>query len=207
MSSFVTPRASSKQKFFFQFVPKQTETQSVSLVFRFISRNQKKKNSVCYGVMVSKQPKQTELFLNKPKQTEKISKKMLSIRVSSKQIIFLGYHYKKKKNFGVRTETKRNSICFDCFRFVYFAKPKKMFRLFRCFGQVSKQPKQTELMVWGIKKVYILTNLRLVFFVLVVSKHRNSLFRYYSETTETNILFRIVPKLVSVPVSVVSIRN
>ncbi len=28
-----------------------------------------------------------------------------------------------------------------------------------------------------------------------------------SETTETNVLFRIVPKLVSVPVSVVSIRN
>jgi hypothetical protein len=29
----------------------------------------------------------------------------------------------------------------------------------------------------------------------------NSLFRYRSETTETNVLFRIVPKLVSVPVS------
>jgi hypothetical protein len=40
------------------------------------------------------------------------------------------------------------------------------FGLFRCFGPVSKQPKQTELMVWGIKKVDILTNLllfRLVF--------------------------------------------
>ncbi len=35
----------------------------------------------------------------------------------------------------------------------------------------------------------------------------NSLFRYRSETTETNVLFRIVPKLVSVPVSVVSNRN
>ncbi len=31
--------------------------------------------------------------------------------------------------------------------------------------------------------------------------------RYRSETTETNVLFRIVPKLVSVPVSVVSNRN
>jgi hypothetical protein len=29
------------------------------------------------------------------------------------------------------------------------------------------------------------------------SKHRNSLFQYRTETTETNILFRIVPKLVS----------
>jgi hypothetical protein len=29
--------------------------------------------------------------------------------------------------------------------------------LFRCFGPVSKQPKQTQLMVWGMKKVDILT--------------------------------------------------
>jgi hypothetical protein len=43
--------------------------------------------------------------------------------------------------------------------------------------------------------------------VSVQSKHRKSLFRYRSETTETKILFRIVPKLVSVPVSVVSNRN
>jgi hypothetical protein len=35
-------------------------------------------------------------------------------------------------------------------------------------------------------------------FVSVQSKHRNSLFRYRSETTETNVLFQIVPKLVSV---------
>jgi hypothetical protein len=38
-------------------------------------------------------------------------------------------------------------------------------------------------------------------FVSVQSKHRNCLFWYRSETTETNILFRIVPKLVSVSVS------
>ncbi len=44
-------------------------------------------------------------------------------------------------------------------------------------------------------------------FLSVQSKHRNSLFRYRSVTTETNILFRIVLKLVSVPVSVVSNRN
>jgi hypothetical protein len=44
-------------------------------------------------------------------------------------------------------------------------------------------------------------------FLLVQSKHLNSLFWYKSETTETNVLFRIVPKLVSVPVSVVSNQN
>jgi hypothetical protein len=40
------------------------------------------------------------------------------------------------------------------------------FSLFWCFGPVSKQPKQTELMVWGIKKVDILTTVllfRLIF--------------------------------------------
>jgi hypothetical protein len=44
-------------------------------------------------------------------------------------------------------------------------------------------------------------------FVSVQSKHRNTLFRYRTETTETNLLFRIDSKLVSVPVSVVSNRN
>jgi hypothetical protein len=43
--------------------------------------------------------------------------------------------------------------------------------------------------------------------VSVQPKHRNSLFRYRSETTETKVLFRIVPRLVSVLVSVVSNRN
>ncbi len=47
--------------------------------------------------------------------------------------------------FSVWTETNRNSICFSCFS-VCFAKSKNIFfGLFRCFGQVSKQPKQTEL--------------------------------------------------------------
>jgi hypothetical protein len=46
--------------------------------------------------------------------------------------------------FSVRTETNRNSICFGCF-LVCFTKPKNIFfGLFRCFGPVSKQPKQTE---------------------------------------------------------------
>jgi hypothetical protein len=44
-------------------------------------------------------------------------------------------------------------------------------------------------------------------FVSFQLKHRNSLFRYRSETTKTNVLFGIVPKLVSVPISVVSNRN
>ncbi len=51
---------------------------------------------------------------------------------------------KQSNLFFVRTETNRNSICFGCFS-VCFAKSKNFFfGLFRCFGPVSKQPKQTE---------------------------------------------------------------
>jgi hypothetical protein len=46
----VVARVSSKQSIFFRFKPKQTETQSVSVVFRFVSRNQKKYFSVCFVV-------------------------------------------------------------------------------------------------------------------------------------------------------------
>jgi hypothetical protein len=51
----------------------------------------------------------------------------------------------KQKFISVRTETNRNSICFGSFS-VCFAKPITMFfGLFRGFGPVSKQPKQTDL--------------------------------------------------------------
>jgi hypothetical protein len=50
-----------------------------------------------------------------------------------------------QKNFSVPTKTNRNTICFGCF-LVCFAIPKNnFFGLFRCFGSVSKQPKQTDL--------------------------------------------------------------
>jgi hypothetical protein len=55
-------------------------------------------------------------------------------RVSSKQSNF----------FSFRTEKNRNSICLGCFS-VCFAKPNNIFfGLFRCFGPISKQLKQTE---------------------------------------------------------------
>jgi hypothetical protein len=43
-------RVSWRQSIFFRFKSKQTETQSVSVVFRFVSRNQKTFFSVCFGV-------------------------------------------------------------------------------------------------------------------------------------------------------------
>jgi hypothetical protein len=58
----------------------------------------------------------------------------ITVRVSSKQSNF----------FSVRTEKNLNSIFFGCFS-VCFTKPTIFFfGLFRCFGPVSKQPKQTE---------------------------------------------------------------
>jgi hypothetical protein len=73
----------------------------------------------------------------------------LSIRVSSKQLTF--FRFEPKQN-----EPQFVSVVFQC---VFFAKPQHFFfALFGRFGPVLKQPKQTELMVWGIKQVYILTN-------------------------------------------------
>jgi hypothetical protein len=143
---------------FFRFEPKQTETQSVSVLFQFVSRNQKTIFSVYFGLFrcfgsVSKQPKQTELCRNKPKQTEtnqKISKKR-SPWGSRNSKFFSRFEPKQ-------TETQSVSVVIRFF----FAKTKNFFfGLFQCFGPISKQPKQTELMVWGIKKVDILTNLLL----------------------------------------------
>ena len=110
-------------------------------------------------------------------------------RVSSKQT---------KINFG----SNRNKPKQDLFR-VCFVKPiTKSFGLFRCFESISKQPKQTELFRNKPKQsettlnflknsqIYSLLNCLGLLFVSVQSKHRNSLFRYRRETTETNILFR-----------------
>jgi hypothetical protein len=138
-----------------------------TIKFFFSVRTLITRNSICFGYFSVCFAKPNHIFFGlfrcfgpvskQPKQTEKISKKQISIRVSSKHLIF----------FSVRTETNRNSTCFGCFSFFFFVKPNKIFfGLFQCFGPVSRQPKQTELMVWGIKKVYILTNLllfRLVF--------------------------------------------
>jgi hypothetical protein len=74
------------------------------IFFRFVS--------VCFGVSVRYRNNR-----NKPKQTEKISKKQISIRVSSKQLIF----------FSVRTETNRNSTCFGCFSVCFFREIKQHF--------------------------------------------------------------------------------
>jgi hypothetical protein len=70
----------------------------------------------------------------------------------------LGCPRNNQNIFSVRTETNRNYICFGWFS-VCFAKPGILFfGLFRCFGSVSKQPKQTVLFrnkpkKWKIKQM------------------------------------------------------
>jgi hypothetical protein len=84
---------------FFRFKLKQTETQSVLVVFRFVSRNQKTFFSVCFGLfrcfgLVSKQLKQKNFCQNRQKK----SPKNFSIRGSMKLLIFfLGSNRNKPK--------------------------------------------------------------------------------------------------------------
>jgi hypothetical protein len=47
-------------------------------------------------------------------------------------------------------------------------------------------------------------SVRLLFCLFWFNQNTETLFRYGTETTKTNVLFRIVPKLASVRVSVVS---
>ncbi len=81
---------------FFWFKPKQTETQSVLVVFQFVSRNQKTFFSVCFGVLDwyrNNQNKQNFLETNR-----KNLQKMFYIRGSSKPLIFfLGSNRNKPK--------------------------------------------------------------------------------------------------------------
>jgi hypothetical protein len=132
MSNFLSPDFGvgfpRNNQFFFQFKPKQTETQSVPVVFRFVSRNKKTfffGLFWCFGPVSKQRNKQNflETNLNKPKQTEKNSKKSFSITGTSKPLIFfLG--------------SNRNSICFGCFSVCFFAKPQHFFfGLFRCSDQ------------------------------------------------------------------------
>jgi hypothetical protein len=92
---------------------------------------------------------------------------MLSIRVSSKQLIF--FQFKPKLNL------------FRLFFSLFFSQdpPQNVFGLFRCFGPVLKQ---TELMVWGIKKVYILTNFLMFRLVFCMFRLVFCLFRLFRNT-------------------------
>jgi len=73
--------------------------------------------------------------------------------------------------------------------------------------KIRFEPKQTDDLFRLRFSLFRETKSKKFLFVSVQSKHLNSMCRYRSETTETNVFFWIVQKLVSVPVSVVSHRN
>jgi hypothetical protein len=102
-------------QFYFRFEPKQTETQTVSVVFRFVSRNQKtffRFVPVRFGVSDqyrNNQNKQTFVETN-----QKNLQKTFSFRGSSKQLNFSRFEPKQ-------TETQSVSVIF---RFVFSRKQK-----------------------------------------------------------------------------------
>jgi hypothetical protein len=127
-------------------------------------------------------------------------------RVSSKQTFFC---------FG----SNRNKPELDLFRFCFgkFRITKKRIYLFvsvfrnrfkternkKSLFRNKPKPKKNTLLCNGHGRGHVHGHGHFSF-VSVMSKRRNKLFRYRSETSETNVLFRIVPKLVSVPFSVIS---
>jgi hypothetical protein len=107
--------------------------------------------------------------------------------------------WKQTKIILVRTEINQNKICFGFFPDSFVKPKRKNVGLFRCFEPISKQPKQTNLFrnkpkqtetILNFMKnsqIYSLLNCFGRVFCLFWF-NQNSLFRYRSETTETNCL-------------------
>ncbi len=99
----------------------QTETRSVSVVFRFVSWNQQQKSYVCFVLFrgfkpLSKQPKQTDLFWNKAKQTKttlnflKITKKGALLNCYSWPSVCFGSIKTSKLSVLVKKWNNRNKL-------------------------------------------------------------------------------------------------
>jgi hypothetical protein len=152
----------------------------------FSVRTETNRNSICFGcfsVCFAKPPKNVfslfrfvSVFRTSIETTEtnRINlQTKLSIRVSSKQLTF----------FSVRTETKRTSICFGCFSVCFFRETKQKYF---CFVSVFRTGIETieTIRTYGMGNEtglyfnkFPVVSIGLLF-VSVVSKHRNSLFRY-----------------------------
>ncbi len=100
---------------FFRFEPKQSETQSVSVVFQFVLWNQKTFFSVCFGVLDQYQNNRNKQ--NFIETNQKNLQKIFSIRRSSKPL-----------NFFSRFEPKQTELnLFGCFSVCFSQNPKKYF--------------------------------------------------------------------------------
>ncbi len=146
---------SSKQS---NFLLVRTETNRNSICFGCFSvcfAKPKKIFSVCFGVSDRYRNNQNKHNFFETNQNN-LQKNVLYEGVLETVIFFLASNQNKPK-----------LNLFRLFFGLLLRETKKIFGgLFQCFGPVSKQQKQTELIIWGIKKVDILTNLllfRLVF--------------------------------------------
>jgi hypothetical protein len=159
---------------------------------------------------ISKQPKQTDLLRNKPKQTETTLNFLKNFQIYSLFNCLGGssvcFGSIESLCFGIEAKQPKQTVSKQTEKLKKTKKPKKSEKKPR-----KKSKKNRKNSTFSVKKItkyapYQTVSVGLLF-VSVQTKHRNSLFQYRSETTKTNVLFRIVPKLVSVPVSVVSNRN
>jgi hypothetical protein len=159
-------------------------------VFRSVSWNQNKKLLVCFGVSNlywNNWNKQNcfETNRNNPKFSEKYQN-ILSIKLF--WLVFCLFRF----NRNIET------LCFGI-------EPKQSKQT------VSKQTKTNRNNLKFSEKIpkyalYQTVSVALLF-VLVQSKHQNTPFQYRTKITETNVLFWIMPKLVLVPVLVLSNLN
>ncbi len=164
-----------------------TETRSVSVAFRFVS--------VFRTYIETTQTNRT--VTNQTESNPKFSEKYQNMLSKKKlfRLVFCLFRFNrniKTRCFGLEFETTETN----------------------CFETNQNKLKQTETTRNNTKfyeKIPIYALYKTVsvdlLFVSVQSKYQNSLFRFRSETTETNILFRIVLKLVSVPDSAVWNQN
>ncbi len=117
---------------FFRFEPKQTETQSVSVVFWFVSRNKKH-----FFRFVSDRYRNNRNKQNLVETNRKNLQKMFSIRGSSKPLIF----------FLGSNQNKPKLNLFWLFFSLVFRKTKKFFLV--CFGLFLSRP-LLKIDVWRI---------------------------------------------------------
>ncbi len=167
-------RVSSKRKNNFGSNPNKPKQDLFQLCFGLFREPKIKKFGLfrCFEP-ISKQPKQTELFRGKPKQTKTTLNFLKNTKICSLSNCF-GW----------------SSVCFGSIETsklsVSVKKRNNWNKLFR------NKPKQTETTLnffWKNTKICSLSNcFGWASFFFVQSKHRNSLFRYRIEITETNVL-------------------
>jgi hypothetical protein len=144
----------------------------------FLVRTETNRKSICFGCFLVCFAKPNKFFFGlfrcfgpvskQPEQTETNRKNLQKTKLYHGVLETINFI------FGSNQNKPKLNLFWLFFVFVFFEKPNKFFfGLFRCFRPVAKH---TELMVWGIKKVYILTKLLLVFCLFRLFRNTETLF-------------------------------